>query len=571
MLNRRSTDVPFLSFNFNILPRRHQPIPGLPSEALTPKGGGSYRGKSRPPPRRATATQSPLAEHARHLVAQRLDHVLQRRARISLHEDLGLHAGNQRQPVETFQFAARQRYPHSIVAAFGRAGGRLVVAQVGRDQDDLAGEVGVDAALARQDAHHGVLPERDLIDVSRLDLRLDDQFVVARDDLHQHFAVADDAADRMHGELIDGAVLGRDDVDALELVLRRDQTLGQLGDLALRVAQVLEHFGAEILVELDDLKPGLVDLAFGARHFGDVLPALAREPRPVTPQLHDAVDGDQVLLPQLVDALQLGIDQRYLLLFRRLLRLETENFLVRLDDPFLELCPLAGLGQPAGFEQLALTGKRAGDLRIALAREQSRREGHMIVVVALGHEPRETRLQFIELNLDDADGGARHRVVETDHDLPCFHPVAVVHVDLGDDAAGRVLHLLDAGPHDEAAGRDDRAGDMRGRGPYAGAAEQQRKHAVARHLEAAHGPHRIPPGRRHHWPVSVPHTTRTGAPIAAGRAGAVKARMTSSRAPKACCVPFASTSTLSQATKADGRCAIMTTIAPRALAPSIAA
>jgi hypothetical protein len=55
------------------------------------------------------------------------------------------------------------------------------------------------------------------------------ELVGARDDLHQNFAVADDAAGGMNGELVDGAGLWRAEVDALELILGDRDPLPELG------------------------------------------------------------------------------------------------------------------------------------------------------------------------------------------------------------------------------------------------------------------------------------------------------------------------------------------------------
>ena len=74
---------------------------------------------------------------------------------------------------------------------------------------------------------------------------------------------------------MDEAGLRRAQVDALELVLGRGDPLLELGDLALRLAQVLEHLGAEILVDLDDLQLGFADLAARTGDVGDELAALA--------------------------------------------------------------------------------------------------------------------------------------------------------------------------------------------------------------------------------------------------------------------------------------------------------
>ena len=88
-------------------------------------------------------------------------------------------------------------------------------------------------------------------------------------------AVGDHAAHGVHRELMDVTGLRRAQVDALELVLGRRDPLLELGDLALRLAHILEHLGAEILVDLDDLQLGLADLAARAGDVGNELAALA--------------------------------------------------------------------------------------------------------------------------------------------------------------------------------------------------------------------------------------------------------------------------------------------------------
>ena len=63
---------------------------------------------------------------------------------------------------------------------------------------------------------------------------------------------------------------------------------------------------------------------------------------------------------------------------------------------------------------------------------------------------------------DDREVGAGLGVVEPDDDVAGLHLIAVAHLQLGDDAAGRVLHLLDVGVDDELALRDHRAGEFAG-------------------------------------------------------------------------------------------------------------
>ena len=64
----------------------------------------------------------------------------------------------------------------------------------------------------------------------------DSQRVVLRDDEHQRFAGSNDAAPRMKGQLVASAGLRRSDDGMLELVLRCDLALAELGDLGVDVA-----------------------------------------------------------------------------------------------------------------------------------------------------------------------------------------------------------------------------------------------------------------------------------------------------------------------------------------------
>ena len=138
-------------------------------------------------------------------------------------------------------------------------------------------------------------------------------------------------------KLIDEARAGSPDVDALELVLGSSHPLDKLGNLALRFAQVLQHFGAEILVELDDLQLGFADLGARARNVGDELTAFAAEPRLLALQLHETGNADKIFLVELGNANQFIADKRNLLFLGLGLRSETANFLVALGDPLAQL------------------------------------------------------------------------------------------------------------------------------------------------------------------------------------------------------------------------------------------
>ena len=155
-----------------------------------------------------------------------------------------------------------------------------------------------------------------------------------------------------------------------------------------------------------------------------------------------------------------------------LLRLEAANLFVELLDPLAELRLLAGARGAAQFEQLALAIDDRGDVGIVGAGQQIGRELDRVGAVALAFQPRLARVEFVEPLGDDGEIGARDRVVETHHDVALLDAVAVAHAELADDAAGRVLNLLDVGIDDDRARRDQRAGQRHGPRPAADAAGQ---------------------------------------------------------------------------------------------------
>ena len=96
-------------------------------------------------------------------------------------------------------------------------------------------------------------------------------------DEHGGLGRDDDAADGVDRELMHGAGAWRAQLDALELVFRRDAPLRQFGDLALDLAQLLLGLGAQVIVDLHDLQLDLGDLAFDLRDRGGELALLAVE------------------------------------------------------------------------------------------------------------------------------------------------------------------------------------------------------------------------------------------------------------------------------------------------------
>src|SRR5215203_5224162 len=214
----------------------------------------------------------------------------------------------------------------------GGGSGALVGREVGGDAADDAAELRRRALVEGREAQGRGLPDADLIDVLRRELRLDRQHIGFRHDQHDGLSGRDHPADRVDGRLVHHPVLRRSDIDALQLVLGRDLALDELGNLALDLAQVLGNLAAQILIDLQDLQLDLGNLALGLGGRRDELAALALEARGVALERRHALDLHEVLAPEIADALELLADQLGFALLRRDLAGEALDLLLELRD-----------------------------------------------------------------------------------------------------------------------------------------------------------------------------------------------------------------------------------------------
>src|SRR6266705_3521146 len=152
---------------------------------------------------------------------------------------------------------------------------------------------------------------------------------------------------------------------------------------------------------------------------------------------------------------------------------------------------LAGAGGPARLEQLLLAGKRGRNGLLRGALEQILREGEAVGAIALRAQAALAGGQLVELRAHHAERRARHRIVEPHHNVAFLDDAAFAHQDIADDAAVRMLHLLDVRFDDDRARRDDGAGELAGGGPAADAEHQQRDDPKPREVEAPDGAARI--------------------------------------------------------------------------------
>ena len=156
-------------------------------------------------------------------------------------------------------------------------------------------------------------------------------------------------------------------------------------------------------------------------------------------------------MPKVAHAGEFLGDEAELLGFGLLLRDEPGNLLLQLLDALLQLIFLPEPGGAPQVEQLALAIHRVLDVRIIDIVGKLARHRHGVGAVAFGAEAGLARIELVEPLGDDGEIGARHGLVEPDQDIAGLDPVAVVHAYLADDAAGRMLHLLDVGIDDDAA------------------------------------------------------------------------------------------------------------------------
>jgi hypothetical protein len=89
----------------------------------------------------------------------------------------------------------------------------------------------------------------------------------SRRDVHQHVARGNHAADRMHREQMNDPGQRRTDLEQPEFILDGDFLLAQIADPGLRLAQLLDDVGDEIMLDLPNLQLRLSDLGLGLRDF----------------------------------------------------------------------------------------------------------------------------------------------------------------------------------------------------------------------------------------------------------------------------------------------------------------
>ena len=166
--------------------------------------------------------------------------------------------------------------------------------------------------------------------------------------------------------------------------------------------------------------------------------AFAFEPRRFAFERRQAVDLDQVLLPQLAHALELAVDRARSLCFFAACCAASPWISSRAGRRAGAVAP-SGRRAPCAAARTACARRRSTTRHIGIvgALGSSRETSIVVGAVALGLERALCAPQLVEAFDDDRQVGAGHGIVETHDHVAGLDPVAVAHLEFADHAAGR--------------------------------------------------------------------------------------------------------------------------------------
>ena len=296
------------------------------------------------------------------------------------------------------------------------------------------------------------------IDLLRTHLGFNDEFCVRRQNFRHHLAGRNDAAGGVIVQFHNHAVDRRaDDVARQHAPGRGQPLLGvrQIGrGLAVEFGAIRDHFR----MQMREFVLGLQDALLGAANLGQKLADVALRLGLGAAQLQHARTFREALVEQTSRGLGF-LGQELQLRYRgRLLGVQTDDLLLNgLDLALVDIALAFEFGLPRR-EQGFLRRNALGHFRIARHGFQLPGKGDFRFAIALGVEAGLSRKQRRLLDGQALIVGVRIGVVEFDHGLAIGDLVAFVDQDLGDDAAFQMLHDLVLTGGDEAAMRDDSAG-----------------------------------------------------------------------------------------------------------------
>ena len=194
--------------------------------------------------------RSALDERAPHLVGNRIEKITHHGPAAGLHENF---SGHPRQQLLAVQSPALALGQHDSDGEISRVG-LLIVTCICRHVGYSAVELRRRALIEGREADKCILSCADMVDVVRIDPRLNLQIIRIRDNFQNGFACANHSANSVDGKLVDYTGSWGMDFDPVEQIARRNSTLGKFGLLGLGLVKFLYNVGAEILIDAYDLK-----------------------------------------------------------------------------------------------------------------------------------------------------------------------------------------------------------------------------------------------------------------------------------------------------------------------------
>jgi hypothetical protein len=299
---------------------------------------------------------------------------------------------------------------------------------------------------------------------------LDAELGAIRDDGGQDFGRGDDATDGKDRKLVDPARDRGADLAALQAVLDSGKAIFQLLQAGFDDHKLFLCLVAGKLVDGEDAHPHFADPGLRPCDVRVQLTQPAPELHQFALCLVQTLGLDQAIPVQVGDPVIAFLDKHQFIDKGVTLRLQGDDFVVDLDDAEFQLLALVVAIGEVALMQAGFAGDDLGQGRVVAA--EAGWKDDLALPVPVGDQAGAARFGLVHLGAEDGPFGQGLGVIQAEHQLPGLHLVPFADEDLGDDAAVKMLNLLEVLVDLDRAGGDDRAAELRGEGPSANAAKK---------------------------------------------------------------------------------------------------
>lgn len=383
-------------------------------------------------------------------VGQRLEQVVQQRALAAANEGLHRHPRADLQAGQATYALLAYADAHPVVRRLAA----LVQQAVGRDQGHFALHPRRSALVEGAEHQLHRQADADLVDHLHRQPSVHQQRLALREDFHQLLAGRDHAALGEHFLADHQAGDRRPYLAVGQVEARAGQAIAQLLGAHLGVGQAGAHLFLELLPPLGHAQAQFEDLPAGTAEAAEVAGDLAVDLGQQALAVEQAVARHVALAGQLAQAAQLFLEGGALLLLAAQRGLQAVQLRLAAGDRLGETIEFQAQRPPTAVVQLPLLFQQGRQARV-VQRQQLGGKLDPRLFIALGAQPRQTRQRRHVLGEQAIGLGPGLGSVHLQQHLSCLHPLAFVHADVPDQAAGRVLHGLAATGHHHRAGDPD--------------------------------------------------------------------------------------------------------------------